>query len=153
VHTPCKLQPWSSVQSASSGLYESSASSVPAVSDTVKCSSRYTRFQRCFDFQSSIMANLCGGFLFSAFPPCVLASLESRLKMFVDGRFKSHRYKFCSEIFGLGANFFFGQKSHTLRFSIVEVGWLVGCDLLLLSWMYFTQKKLPRYPWLQPKCA
>jgi len=41
VHTPCKLQRWSSAQSASSG--------VPAVSDTAICASRaacmHTRFQ------------------------------------------------------------------------------------------------------------
>ena len=53
-HTgPCKLQHWSSAQSACQGLFEPSASSVPAVSDTAKCASRaaciHMRFQRCFE--------------------------------------------------------------------------------------------------------
>jgi len=50
--------------------------------------------------------------------------------------------KICREFFGVGANnrFSCGKKSHTLRFSIVQVGWLVGCDLVLLSGMHVTQK-------------
>jgi len=51
--------------------------------------------------------------------------------------------KICREFFGFGAKSFFsfGKKSHTLQFSIVQVGWLVGCDLVLNLGMYVTQKK------------
>jgi len=55
---------------------ETSASSVTAMSDTTKCASRaacmHTRFQRCFEFQPLIIANLCSRFVCSVSPPCVL---------------------------------------------------------------------------------
>jgi len=40
-------------------------------------------------------------------------------------------------------SFFFGKKSHALRFSIVQVVCLVGCDFEIgtLEVMYVTQKK------------
>ena len=106
-----------------------------------KCASRaacvHTCFQRCFEFQPSIIANLCGGFVFSASPSMCALPLDSRLKMFVDDGFESHGGNFCREFFGFGAkiHLFLEEKSRRLPFSNC-IGWLVGrwlvdCDLVL----------------------
>jgi len=61
--------------------------------------------------------------------------------MVVDDGLNSTVAKICREFLGFGAKiFFFGPKIHTLRISIVEVRWLVGCDLVQLLGIYVTQK-------------
>jgi len=133
VHTPCKLQRWSSAHSASSGPFEPSASSVPTVSDTAKCASRaacmYTRFQKCFEFQPSITPNLCGGFVCSVSPSVCLLIRDVRGR-----RFDFHGCQICREFFGFGAKtVFFGTKNPIrCDFPLFRlVGWLV------VIWYYF----------------
>ena len=128
VHTPCKLQRWSSVQSASSGLFEPSASSVHSLTGSLHASV-FPRMLRIPALDHS------GRFVCSVFPPCVLLSLDSRLEMFVDGRFEFHGSKNMPRIVWFWSrNSFFFRKKNPIRCDFLLfrlVGWLV------VMWYYF----------------
>ena len=128
VHKPCKLQQWSSAQSASSGLLELSESSVPVVSDNTKCASRaacmHTHFQS-FEFQPSIITNLRGGIVCSLRVCLCLKVWNVR-----ERRFAFHGCKNLPRFF-----WFWTQKSFFLqKIQYVAIfycsGWLVG-------WLWF----------------
>ena len=136
-NTPCKLQRASSDQCTSSGVTVS-------VSDHAKFTSRaacmHMRFQRCSWSQPSIIQQASTlGFIRSDFP-CVFVSclLDRKSKSRSVGTvWNSTVDFFCWEIFGFWLKpFLFHKQSYMLRFSIVQVGWLVGCDLVPLLGMY-----------------
>jgi len=121
-HTPCKLQRWSSAQSASSGLFEQSASSVRGLTGTLYVH-MFPKMLRIPDLNHS------GRFVFSVSPPCVLLSLDSRRGWkcsWMDG-LNSTVPKICRELFGFGAEtrFFFAKKIPYVAISYCS-GWLVG---------------------------
>ena len=106
-HTPCRLQRRSSAQSASSGLFEPSASSVRGLTGTLYVH-MFPKMLRIPDLNHS------GRFVFSVSPPCVLLSLDSRRGWkcsWMDG-LNSTVPKICRELFGFGAEtrFFFAKK-------------------------------------------
>jgi len=109
VHTPCKLQCWSSAQSASSGLFEPSASSVHYITGSL--------YAHVFPKMFRIPAlDHSGRFICSVPPPCVLLSLDSRLETFVDGRFEFHGCKNLPRFFlVLEPKIIFLEKLETLQ--------------------------------------
>ena len=136
-HTPCKLQRWSSAQSASSGLFDPSASSVHCLTGSLHA--------HVFPKMLRIPAlDHSGRFVCSVSPPCVLLSLDSRRGWkcsWTDG-LNSTVAKNCREFFGFGARtrFFFWKKIPYVAIFYC-LGWLVGCDLVLLLETYVTQKR------------
>ena len=69
VHTPCKVQRWRSAESASSGLFELSATSVHCLLDNLHV--------HVFPKMLRILAlDHNGRFVCSVSPPCVLLSLQ-----------------------------------------------------------------------------
>jgi len=99
----------------------------------------HTRFQRCFGSQPSIIHQASAlGFIH-----CVPPSQRVRCITWIEVRNVRERFGiprltfFCLEIFVLVQKlFFFHKKSHTLRFCIVWVGWLVSFDLVQLLGIY-----------------
>jgi len=117
VHTPCKLQRRSSAQSASSGLFEPSASSVHSLTGSLHA--------HVFPKMLRIPAlDHSGRFVCAVSPPCVLLSLDSRLEMFVDGRFEFHSSKNLQRNFWFWSqkSFFFGKKYNACCFVLMTRG-------------------------------
>ena len=119
-HTPCKLQRWSCAQSASSGLFDPSASSVQCHKGSLHA--------HVFPNILPIPAlDHSGRFVCSISPPCVLLSLDSRRGWkcsWTDG-LNSTFAKICRDFFGFGAKTRFFPKKIPYVAIFYCVGWLV----------------------------
>jgi len=123
VHTPCKVQRWRSAESASSGFFEPSASSVHCLSDGLHAHV-FPKMLRipALDHNDRFVCSV------TVSPPCVLMSLVSRCGCkcsWTDG-LNSTVAKFCRDFFGFAAKIVFFLKKISNEFL-----WISWVDLYL----------------------